>query len=217
MDLTEALRSNPAIRDFTDQPVSDAELAELLDIARFAPSGGNRQPWHVAVIKDVALRRELAALCQPVWAEYMAIGMTGVAPFTVVGDQPVVEDPPPVPNPVLDVLESIPVVLVVAADLGSIAMMDKDLGRATLTGGASVYPFVHSILLAARDRGLGGVLTTFLARAEPAARPLLGLPDTWAVAALVALGHPVHRATKLNRHPVASFATVDRFDGPAFG
>ena len=140
-----------------------------------------------------------------------------MAPFAVVGDQPVVEDPPPVPNPVLDALESIPVVLVVAADLGSIAMMDKDLGRATLTGGASVYPFVHSILLAARDRGLGGVLTTFLARAEHAARPLLGLPDTWAVAAMVALGHPVRRATKLTRHPVASFTTVDRFDGPPFG
>ena len=107
------------------------------------------------------------------------------------------------PNPVLDALESIPVVLVVAADLGSIAMMDKDLGRPTLTGGASVYPFVTLVLLAARDRGLGGVLTTFLARAEQAARPLLGLPDTWAVAALVALGHPVRRATKLTRHPVA--------------
>ena len=52
MDLIEALRANPAVREFTDEPVSDAELAELLDVARFAPSGGNRQPWHVAVIQD---------------------------------------------------------------------------------------------------------------------------------------------------------------------
>ncbi len=217
MDLTLALRSNPAVREFTDEPVTDAELAELLDVGRFAPSGGNRQPWHVAVIKDRALRRSLAELCRPVWAEYMAIGMTGATPFAAVGPQPVVDDPAPMPNPVLDALETTPVVLVVAADLGSIAMMDKDLGRATLTGGASVYPFVHSLLLAARDHDLGGVLTTFLARAEEAARPLLGLPDTWAVAAMVALGHPVRRATKLTRQPVGSFATIDRFDGPAFG
>jgi nitroreductase len=216
MDLTEALRSNPAVRDFTDEPVTDAELADLLDTARFAPSGGNRQPWHVIVVKDVALRRALADLCQPVWDEYMAVGMTGVTPFAAVGDHPAVADPPRVPNPVLEHLETTPVVLVVAADLASIAMMDKDLDRPALTGGASVYPFVHSLLLAARDRDLGGVMTTFLARAEDAARPLLGLPDTWAVATLVAIGHPVHRATKLTRRPVASFTTVDRADGPAF-
>ena len=89
----------------------------------------------------------------------------------------------------------------VAADLASIAMMDGNLGRATLTGGASIYPFCHSILLAARDRGLGGVLTTFLARAEPAARPLLGLPDDWAIAAMVAIGHPV--APPHEAHPQA--------------
>lgn len=217
MELLKALRTNPAVREFTDEPVGDDVLAELLDAARFAPSGGNRQPWRVAVVRDVALREELAALCRPVWQDYMEIGATGATPFAAVGEPPVPRSLDPVPNPVLDQLATAPVVLVVAADLTSIAMMDKDLGRATLTGGASVYPFVHSILLAARDRGLGGVLTTFLARAEAAARPLLGLPDTWAIAAMVVLGHPVARATKLRREPVAAFTTVDRFDGGPFG
>jgi nitroreductase len=216
MDLVEALRTNPAVREFTDEPVSQAEVAELLDIARFAPSGGNRQPWRVAVIEDLDLRRQLADLCGPVWSEYVAIRATGSTPFSVVGSAPSVDRPAPVPNPLLDAVESVPVVLVIAADLDSIAMMDKDLGRAPLTGGASVFPFVHSILLAARARGLGGVMTTFLARAEDAARPLLGLPDTWAVAAMVFLGHPARRATKLTRRPVDDFTTIDRFDGPAF-
>ncbi len=168
------------------------------------------------MIKDAALRRDLAALCQPVWSEYLAIGVTGVTPFAVAGDQPDVDDIGPQPNPLLDAVEQVPVVLVVAADLRSIAMMDKDLDRPTLSGGASVYPFVHSMLLAARDRGLGGVMTTFLARAEDAARPLLDLPDDWAVASMVFLGHPVRRATRLTRRPVAEFAFVDRFSGPAF-
>jgi nitroreductase len=216
MELLEALRTNPAVRQFTDEPVADDEVAALLDAARFAPSGGNRQPWRVAVIQDQALRRQLADLCLPVWSEYVAIGATGATPFAAVGPAPEIGIPAPVPNPLLDDVEAIPVVLVVAADLGAIAMMDKDLARAPLTGGASVYPFVHSILLAARDRGLGGVMTTFLARAEAQARPLLGLPDTWAVASMVFLGHPVHRATKLARRPVAAFTSVDRFDGPAF-
>jgi nitroreductase len=218
MELRDALRSNPAVRQFTDEPVDDAALAAVLDDARFAPSGGNRQPWRVAVVHDRTLRRRLAELCQPVWDEYVALGATGVTPFAAVGHQPVIDEPPPATNPVLEGIEAAPVVLVVAADLASIALMDRDLGtRPPLSGGASIYPFVWSLLLAARDRGLGGVLTTFLARAETEARPLLALPDTWAVAAMVVLGHPAKRATRLSRRPVAEFATRDRFDGPPFG
>lgn len=216
MDLLQALRGNPSIRDFTDQPVSDAEVSAILDDARFAPSGGNRQPWRVAVVTDRALRRRLADLCGPVWSEYLAIAATGVTPFATAGPQPDAEDIGPQPNPLLDRVEEIPVVLVVAADLASIAMMDKDLDRPALSGGASVYPFVHSILLAARARGLGGVMTTFLARAETEARPLLDLPDDWAVASMVCLGHPVRRPSRLTRRPVSAFATVDRFSGPAW-
>jgi nitroreductase len=216
VDLIEGLRTNPAAREFTDEPVPDDVVAELLDVARFAPSGGNRQPWHVAVVRDRALRQQLADLCDPVWQEYVAIGATGATPFSVVGPAPTPAPLERVPNPVIDHLVDAPVVLVVAADLGAIAMMDAELGRATLTGGASVYPFVHQLLLAARAHGLGGVLTTFLARAEASARPLLGLPDTWAIAAMVAIGRPVRQVTKLRRNPVSSFATVDRFDGPVF-
>lgn len=217
MELLEGLRTNPAIRDFTDEPVTDREVADLLEDARFAPSGGNRQPWHVAVVKDTALRRQLADLCVPVWSEYVAIRQTGATPFASVGERVDVPDAPTAPNPLLDQIDTIPVVLVVAADLGAIAMMDRDLERPPITGGASVYPFVYSLLLAARARGLGGVMTTFLARAEEAARPLLGLPHSWAVASMVCLGHPVRRPSKLTRKPVAEFATVDRFDGAVFG
>mgnify|MGYP001487896554 CR=1 FL=1 len=216
MDLRDGLRGNPSIREFTDQPVTDAEVAAILDDARFAPSGGNRQPWRVAVVRDPGLRRRLADLCGPVWSEYLAIGATGITPFAAAGPQPSVADIGPQPNPLLDGVEQVPVVMVVAADLTSIAMMDKDLDRPALTGGASVYPFVHAILLAARARGLGGVMTTFLARAEPAARSLLDLPEDWAVASMVFLGHPVRRPTRLSRRPVDAFATLDRFSGPAW-
>lgn len=216
MELREALRSNPAVRQFTDEDVPDSVVAAILEDARFAPSGGNRQPWHVAVVRDRELRRQLFELCRPVWSDYLAIGATGHTPFAAAGPQPDVDDIGPQPNPLLDDPDVAPVVLVVAADLTQIAMMDKELGRPALSGGASVYPFVHSILLAARDRDLGGVMTTFLARAEPAARPLLGLPPDWAIASVVYLGHPVHRPTRLRRRPVADIATVDRFDGPAF-
>jgi hypothetical protein len=67
-----------------------------------------------------------------------------------------------------------------------------------------------------RDAGLGGVLTTALARQEPAVKELLGIPDGHALAALLALGHPATVVTKLSRAEVEEFTTVDRFDGRAF-
>ena len=84
-------------------------------------------------------------------------------------------------------------------------------------GGASIYPFVWNVLLAARDAGLGGVLTTVVARRERDVRALLGVPEEFVVAALLALGHPVHQPKRLRRAQVADFTTRDRFDGPAFG
>jgi nitroreductase len=191
----------------------------ILDDARFAPSGGNRQPWRVAVVKDLTVRRSLGDAMKPVWDEYVAISATGKTPFTVVDASPyelASVTPGNIPNDLLDNIESIPVVLAIAADLGSIAMMDKDLDRSTITGGASIYPFCWSVVLSARDRGLGGVITTFASRVEPAVGPLLGLPEHWALAATIFLGYPVKQTTKLKRHAVEKFTTVDTFNGQVF-
>ena len=217
MDIREAIRTTGSVRAFTDEVVADATVYEILDDARFAPSGGNRQGWRVVVAKDAGVRRDLADLMRPVWDEYVAVTQSGITPFST-SHSPApygVDSVPtgPVPNILLERIESIPVVLVVAADLSRIAMMDKDLDRAPITGGASIYPFCWSILLAARARGLGGVMTTFLARAEQDAAPVLGLPADHGIATVIFLGHPVHQPTKLRRDAVVDFATVDRFDG----
>lgn len=220
MELRDGIRQTGAVRGFTNEPVTDAVLHAILDDARFAPSGGNRQPWRVAVVTDQAIRRELGAAMRPVWDEYASLVAAGRTPFTVVDPAPTVlstTTPGNVPNDLIDNITGIPVVLAVAADLSRIAMMDKDLDRATVTGGASVYPFCWNILLAARERGLGGVITTFASRVEPMTGPLLGLPADHALAATIFLGRPVKQLTKLSRQPVESFTTIDRFDGPSFG
>ena len=216
MDLREALRGTGSVRAFTDEPVDLATVAAVLDDARFAPSGGNRQGWKVAVVQDRDLRHSLAALMQRVWDEYIdeSSSGSGLAPFSALAAPVVRNGPAPhSANALLDGIEAVPVVLAVAVDLGRVSMMDRDLERKGVVGGASVYPFCWSILLAARARGLGGVLTTFLSRREPDAAPLLGLPAGHALAATVFLGHPVHQPTKLKRNSVVAFATLDRFDG----
>jgi hypothetical protein len=94
--------------------------------------------------------------------------------------------------------------------------MDANLSRPAMTGGASVYPFCWSILLAARDLGLSGVMATFLSATEPVAGPMLGLPENHALAATIFLGRPERQITKLTRRPIDTFTTIDRFDGAPF-
>jgi nitroreductase len=219
MELSEAMRTTAAVREFTDEPVPDEVLHGILDDARFAPSGGNRQGWRVAVVRDPALRRRLAEACAPASGEYYAQLALGETPFSVLhptrADLEVARREP-TPNPMLERLEEVPVVLVVAVDLATLAVADKDLARPSIVGGASVYPFCQNLLLAARDRDLGGVMTTFLARVEDDVRDDLGLPRDHAIAAMVLLGHPRRRVQRLRRRPVEEFVTIDRFDGPAF-
>ena len=109
-----------------------------------------------------------------------------------------------------------PVVLVITLDLSVTASFDRYLDRIGVISGASIYPFIWNILLAARNAGLGGVLTTYLADQEPAVQKLLGIPAHHAVAAMVPIGHPVKQLTKLRRNPVEDFTTVDAFHGARF-
>ncbi len=120
------------------------------------------------------------------------------------------------PGGMAEHLDEVPVLLAVFVDLRALAAIDRDLPRYTFAGGASVYPFAWSVLLAARAEGLAGVVTTMAAREEEGVKTLLGTPDEYALAAVVALGHPVHQPTKLRREPVESFTTVDRVDGDPF-
>jgi nitroreductase len=116
-----------------------------------------------------------------------------------------------------EAFDEVPALLALFADLSMLAAVDRDADRYTFAGGASIYPFAWNILLAARDEGLGGVITTIAIREEDEVKAILGAPDDMALAAVIALGHPARAPRRLRRQPVSSFATVDSIDGPAFG
>ncbi len=224
MELYEVMRTTPATRAFTADEVPDDVLYKILDNARFAPSGGNRQGWRVIVVRDPELRTRIREFYQLGWREYTAHVREGLVPFAArdagrwPGPAVDLEQArrTPAPNPFGDHLEDVPVLLVLVADLGALATVDNGLDRQSIAGGASVYPFAHNVLLAARNEGLGGVMTTMLARQELAVRALLGIPVGHAVAGTIALGRPEKVITKLRREPVESFTVLDRFDGKPF-
>lgn len=216
MEVYDAMRTTFAARDYTDDPVTDDVLYRILDNARFAPSGGNRQGWRVIVVKDRQTRKAMRELMAPTIKQYKAQAAAGETPFNSITpsnvDAETIAATPPA-FPLIDSLDEAPVLLVVCVDLTAVTSFDKDLDRVGVISGASIYPFVWNILLAARNEGLGGVLTTFLSNQEPGAKALLDIPDNFAISAMVAIGKPVKQLTRLKRKPVSDFARIDRWQG----
>lgn len=226
MELLEALRTTGAVREFRADPVPDEALGRVLETARFAPSGGNVQGWRVVVVRDPERRRRLRDLYLPGWYDYLAMAAAGLRPWAPVNDRhaearavagaaDIAARAAASPG-FAERLDQVPVVLALFADLAALAAVDRDSPRYSFAGGASVYPFAWNLLLAAREEGLGGVITTMAIRKEAEVKELLGAPEHFALAAVVALGYPARQVRRLTRAPVASFATVDSVQGPPF-
>jgi nitroreductase len=219
MELYDVMRTAFTARQFTDEPVPDAVLGRILDNARFAPSGGNRQGGHVIVVRDAATKHALGRLAIPAAKRYAAQVRAGENPWnTVIAsrvDAAAIDATQP-PPALVESYSRASVVLVICVDLAVVASVDSQLDRAGVVSGASIYPLVWNILLAARNEGYGGALTTMPIKEEPGLKALLGIPDGVAVAAVVPLGRPVKQLKKLRRKAVAEFVTRERWDGAPF-
>ena len=219
MELSEVMRTTFSAREYTGEPLPDAVLYEILEHARFAPSGGNRQGNRVIVVRDPRTRDTLAKLAEPAAKRYAAQRAAGENPWNSIVPSALADSvfertdaPPMLTHP----FRNASVVLVFAVDLKVVASTDQYLDRAGVISGASIYPFVWNVLLGARQAGFGGTITTLAVARESEVQALLGIPDDFAVAAVVPLGQPVKQLTKLRRRRVEEIATRERFAGEPF-
>jgi nitroreductase len=215
MELRDAMRCAPTSRLFGDEPVDVDVLRGVLDDARFAPSGGNRQGWRVVVVRDAERRRALRDLYLPPWNAYME----------QTGGAQILRDPDSFDASRVRMvqradhyaqhLDEVPVHLLVGVQLGDVLATDAQLPRQSIVGGASIYPFVQNVLLGLRSAGLGAALTTLLVPSEAQVKELVGFPDDVALAAHVGVGHRADPWPKrLARKPVDEFAFAERFGEP---
>lgn len=211
MELTEAMRTTGTCRYFTDEPVPDEVLYRCVDVARFAPQGGNRQPVRWVVVRDAARKQALAELYLPPWKAYLeGIGVgsvqVGALPKSVTDADYFAEH-----------LAQASALLVLCAETAGLHPTDNELGRLSVVGGASIYPTMQNLCLALRAEGVASAVTTLLCLSEPKVRELLEIPDGFITAAHIAIGYPAKGfPTKLSRSPVEDIVSLERFGQPLF-
>ena len=204
MEFHDAASTMGTCRFYRDEPVPDDMLVRAVDVARFAPTGGNRQGVRFVVVKDAAKRRQLAELYVPLWERYVGAVDPASAPVAVRNADHFAHH-----------LADVPALVVVCARSRDLLATDAELGRLSVVGGCSIYLSVQNFLLGCRDQGLATAVTTLLCYVEPQVKELLQIPDDFLTAAHIAVGWPERPfPTRLNRRPVEEIIFADTFGAP---
>lgn len=203
--LLEGMATTRAIRQYTDDAVSDEQLQKVLFGATRAPSGSNRQPFRFLVLRDSPRAREAKALiggeAQRFWAEKRAAdgydtGSGGNADSPKARMARTMER-------FVDTFATVPVLI-----LPCLVRYRAPVP----TEGASIYPACQNLLLAARAIGLGGVLTYWHSDVESELRTLLEIPEGASIAATITLGRPVGSHGPVRRRPLGELVYEDVWD-----
>jgi nitroreductase len=215
MDALEAMRTIGSCRRYRADDVPDEVVYRAVETARFAPQGGNRQPTRLVVVRDRAKKERLRDLYLVPWRKYYAAASSG---GQALGEYDSAQKAADAANRFAENLAEVPLLIVVCARIDALHITDKDQGRPSVVGGASIYPFVQNLCIALRVEGVATTLTTLLCEYEAEVKELLEIPDGYLTACHVAAGYP-ERAfpSKLKRMAVEETTFVDRFGDPLPG
>jgi nitroreductase len=212
--LYEAMRTLRAVRRLRPDPIADDVLRRVLEAATWAPTGGNRQPWRVIVVKEPAIKGRLGTLYAEQYTKFIAHYRANLA-----GAEPAARERTERMLSASDYLSShfgqSPVIAIFCFNPVELAITDSTLSRVSVVGGGSIYPAVENLLLACRAEGLGCVLTTLLCACEPEVNSLLAIPSPWGTAAAIPIGYPMLRGHgPITRRPVEDMAFLDSWGKP---
>ncbi|MFT7043640.1 MAG: nitroreductase [Candidatus Azotimanducaceae bacterium] len=203
MALFDAMYHCRAMRKIDTKPVPEALLVKLIDAANQAPSGSNMQSGRWLVVRDPAVKQQLADL-----------NRVGVDAY--IG--PMIAKPGSLPHHDQDKrlrmmqsviwqmehLHEIPALIIACMDFG-VKVDDATMAR----GGGSIWPGIQNLLLAARALGLGAAPTTLALSDRAAVAKVLNLPESMGAYCLIPVGYPLGKFGPVSRKPVSE---IMRFD-----
>jgi len=204
VSLYEGLISTRAIRRYTDEPVPDEVLRDILFAATRAPSGSNRQPFRFIVLTDGPAARQAKRLIGDGARRFWAAKREADGYDRGSGsdaDSPKARLARTMQHYV-DTFESVPVLVLACF------CRYREAGKAD---GASIFPACQNLLLAARALGFGGVMTGWHFAAEDELRSLLHIPDGVEIMATITLGRPQGHHGPVRRRPLPELVYGERW------
>ena len=202
MEFTEVVTTTRAIRRYRPDPIPDEDLSQILFAATRAPSASNRQPFRFVVLRDgptaTRARALLGETFRSMWAAKASADRYGEG-SGIDPDSPKARMARAMQH-FVDHAEETPVFVLAC-------FRPRHGGH--LVEGASVFPACQNLLLAARELGYGGVMTTWHMPAATELAEIVGLPDGVVIPAVIPLGRPQGRHGPVRRRPLSELVYDD--------
>ena len=205
-DVFEIIHSTRAMRRLKPDPVPDELIRNILVAGQAAASGGNTQRWRFLVLKDPEIKKKVQVYYKKAFDE-------------VVGPRYASSAPPPGSDAakysrqhraveyLTDHYHEAPVWIVACLEDGPVSGPGG-------SAGASIYPAVQNMLLAARALGLGSTLTTRHIAYEKEVDAAMGIPPGFRSYAILPIGYPMGRFGPVGRGPLSEVVYLDGWDRP---
>ncbi len=228
--LAEVMATMRAMRRLKPDPVPRELLEELVHAATLAPSASNTQAYTFLVVTD---REQMRALAEPWRAVVDFYRRSAVPPEGM--DQDRFERMLAAERHQAERFAEVPALIVPCYDLGpwqravtrnvigvsrglyglglkrSVALVRNSRRAVAITEAGCVFPGAENLLLAARARGLGAVLTTWHLEQEQEFKAILGIPRRVKTFCMIPVGWPTGRFGPVRRGPAADSIRYDRW------
>lgn len=206
--LLEGLCTTRAIRRYVREPIPKEVLRDIFFAATRAPSGSNRQPFRFLVLGDSETARRAKLLvkhgAQELWAgKQVSDGYVDASEREATSPKARMAS---AMQEYVDHFDTVPLLVL------AILLRYRP---PTPAEGASIYPACQNLLLAARARGYGGVITGFHTYVESELRELLAIPDDAFIAATITLGRPRGAHGPVRRVPMRDVVFEDSWGDSA--
>lgn len=204
-DIFYILKTMRAMRRLKTDPVPEDIIRKIVSAAVTAPNVGNRQNWRFIIVKDRGIKERVQHYYKRALDEFIAPQYQHGSPPSGVTRQQYDQQLEAVMY-LTDHFHDAPVWIV--------ACLEKLDHPETIWSGASIYPAVQNILIAARTLGLGAVLTTRHTLYSAEVDAILGIPAGARSYAIIPIGYPVGRFGPVRRRPLKDVVYLNAWGAP---
>lgn len=204
-DVFDIIQTTRAMRRLKPDPVPDDLIRKILEAGVAAANGGNYQRWRFMVVKDIAVKKAVQVWYKKAFDEVVGPRYASSPPPPGVSKEKYARQHHAVEH-LTEHFHEAPVWIV--------ACLDEGKNTPTRTSGASIYPAVQNMLLAARALGLGSTLTTRHLLYAKEAEAALGLPEGVHSYAILPIGWPMGKFGPVGRTNLEDVVFSERWGQP---